>query len=285
MFCSATPQLKKRSGKRAANGSTTDEAEVAGQQHDPLVSCGQLDELGHERGPHVADLGARAAPACCSSSDRPVVPLDPRSMNETPLPNVVSGDQDVRRASSWLSRAPRAERVVVVAVHLAGLPAERRASAPRSSEVEHVARVAERLLAVQVDDRHELVEPVVGGEHHRLPDRALVALGVAEQHARRAGRGLQAGRERRPGSQREAVAERAGGEVDALERVLGVDPEQGPVRAERVERALRKAPGELQGGVEGQRGMALREHEAVAVGDVKAQLTRVQDRHQVRDRQ
>ncbi len=92
-----------------------------------------------------------------------------------------------------------------------GRPSRTRASAaPSGARSSTSLGVAERLLAVEVDDHDEVREPVVGGEHRRLPDRALVALGVAENDEARARGALQPCRQRRAGADREALAERAG---------------------------------------------------------------------------
>ena len=58
----------------------------------------------------------------------------------------------------------------------------------------------------------------MGREHDGLPERALVALGVADQHEHAPRRALEAGRERGAGAERQPVTERAGREVDAGER-------------------------------------------------------------------
>ena len=55
---------------------------------------------------------------------------------------------------------------------------------------EDVAGVPQGLQAVQVHDRAQGREPVVPREHGRLPDLALVALGVAEQGEDAGGRVL-----------------------------------------------------------------------------------------------
>ena len=56
-----------------------------------------------------------------------------------------------------------------------------------------VRRLAQRLLAVAVDDGGQVAEPVVGGEHDRFPYRSLIALGVAEQGVGTPGRAVEAG--------------------------------------------------------------------------------------------
>ena len=104
---------------------------------------------------------------------------------------------------------------------------------------------------------------MVGGEHDRLPERALVALRIAHQHEHAAGRTLQARRERAPHAHGEALPERAGGEVDAGERVLGMDAEQAPVGAVAVEGVLGEPAAEEERRVDGQHGVALGEDEAV----------------------
>ena len=116
-----------------------------------------------------------------------------------------------------------------------GVPAEGSEALGERREVEHVARVAERLLAVDVDDRDEVGEPVVGGEHDRLPDRALVALArrssstntPPDEPCSRAGK-------RGTGADRQALAERAGREVDARRRRARGAPRAPCRRAQKV---------------------------------------------------
>ena len=110
-------------------------------------------------------------------------------MYETPLPKVVAA------STTWAAVAVvvddgegGSKRVDVVPVDLVHVPAEGAPPLAERIEVEHVPCMAESLLSVDVDDGDEIRQPVMGGEHHRLPDRALVALGVAEQHVAPGGR-------------------------------------------------------------------------------------------------
>src|SRR5204862_8259933 len=116
--------------------------------------------------------------------------------------------------------------VVVVAVHLARVPPERAPALYERLEAEHVARVAERLLPVDVDDRRQAGEAPVTREHRRLPRRALVALGVAQQAVDAPLRCVESRGERGSAGGREPLAERAAREVDAGEFPLGMRAEQ-----------------------------------------------------------
>src|SRR5215475_9994906 len=104
-------------------------------------------------------------------------------MNETPRPKTVWASSTCGLVAPDGVRS----RLAIVSAIAAGLvPSTSCTSHPNASQraragVHHVLRVAERLLAVDVDQRDEVAEAVVRGEHRRLPYRALVALGVAQQ--------------------------------------------------------------------------------------------------------
>ena len=140
--------------------------------------------------PHAAApcrARARARPARLRTARRSSAgsATDLRSMYETPLPKTVCASSTCGvppPASSVVDR--RRDRRASWPSTLVRRPSRRPPALVERREVDHVARVAERLLAVDVDDRDEAREPVVGGEHDRLPDRALVALGIAHQHER-----------------------------------------------------------------------------------------------------
>ena len=252
------------------------EAEVAGQQQDARIGVGELGERRDEGVSHAAtlqrldggELGERARVLLVVH--RQVVPADLALHERDAVAEHRLREQDVRPALDRREAVDDgAQRGRVVAVDVVGVPAEGAPALLERREVEHVARVAERLLAVDVDDRDEVAEPVVGGEHHRLPDRALVALGVAHEHERapRAARELRG--ERRARRDREAVAERAGGEVDAGQDVVGVRPEPAAVDAEARELVAVDRARLVQRGVQREARVALREHEAVALGIVR----------------
>ena len=110
------------------------------------------------------------------------------------------------------------DRLDVVAVDDDRVPAER----PRTRDVDVEVPADHRLAAlaqpVDVDDRGQVVELVVRGVLERLPHRALGHLAVAAQHPDAVRDAIEplAG-ERRPDADREALAERAGGDVDPRE--------------------------------------------------------------------
>ena len=145
-------------------------------------------------------------------------------------------------------------------------PNARQRSADRR-EVEHVLRVAERLLAVDVDDRDEVRQPVVRGEHHGLPDRALVALGVAEQARTRAAPSAEGA----PASAAPAASERPC-PSEPVEKSIPRDPglrvrRRAACRPRSRSRARRASASRgVERGVEGEARVALREDEPVAVG-------------------
>ena len=173
-------------------------------------------------------------------------------------------------------------------VDLPRVPAERAPAIDQGREREHVGRLPERLLAVQIDDDGEPPETVMGGVHDRLPDRALVALGVAHEDEDAALRALEARRERGADAHRQPESQRAGRKIDAGELPIGVDAEVAPVAAVRVERRLIEPAAEEQGSVDREHGVALCQHEAVAIVCPRrrhAEHASVQRRDDVGDRQ
>ena len=69
MFCSATPALKKRCGKALGERLERGEAEIAGQQDDPLVLRRELDERLDEFTSHRTLTSSFACASAYSSSD------------------------------------------------------------------------------------------------------------------------------------------------------------------------------------------------------------------------
>ena len=135
-----------------------------------------------------------------------------------------------------LDRAPP-ERLRPVAEHV-GLPAVHRRSA-----------LAE---PVEVQDRGHVAGAVEGRRLHRLPDGALGHLRVAEQDPHVGVGAVESKRERHPESDREALAERAGGHVDPREALgrRGMTLQGGSVGAKRQEQFVVERAGRLQHGVE-----------------------------------
>ena len=107
----------------------------------------------------------------------------------------------------------------------------------------------------------------MGGEHHRLPDRALVALGVAEQRRTRAA----SSRWRRAASAAPAASERPW-PSEPVEKSIPGTPGSGCVpsrvpSSQYVESSSCDQPAaEVERRVEGEARVALREDEAVAIG-------------------
>src|SRR5438093_5455309 len=89
-------------------------------------------------------------------------------------------------------------------------------------KVQYVFRVAERLLAVVVDDGNEVGEPMVRGEYHRLPHGTLVQLRVAEEDEDPPRRSLQPRGQCGAGADRQSVSEGAGAEIHAGQLTFGV---------------------------------------------------------------
>ena len=165
---------------------------------------------------------------------------------------------------------------------------QRSASGARSSTS---ARVAERLLAVQVDDRDRgspsrwCAANIAASQ----TEPSLHSASLTQRRRRAAPSPAGAPRARRRPPIEQALAERAGREVDAASRVLGMHAEQAAVAAVGVERRLRRGqPRQAQRRVERERRVALREDEAVAVGVVgagSAQHVPVERGEDVGDRQ
>jgi hypothetical protein len=112
----------------------------------------------------------------------------------------------------------------VVAVDLAHLQAEGPPFVGEWLERHDLLGRAVLLDAVPVDDRHQVVELVVGRGHRRLPDRAFLAFAVAHHHERAVGGAVVPAGQGHSVADRQAVPEGAGGELDAgdaLERVPG----------------------------------------------------------------
>jgi hypothetical protein len=82
---------------------------------------------------------------------------------------------------------------------------------------------------------------VVAGEQGALPDGALVAFAVAEQYEDLVRSAGELAAQRDAATEREAVPQRAGEDIDARGAVLSVSP-AGFVEAEGVELVERKKP-------------------------------------------
>src|SRR3712207_4832182 len=195
-------------------------------------------------------------------------------------------DEHMRRAGLDVERVDRRDEPGdVVAVDLAHVPPEGPEALADVTEVEHIARVAERLLAVDVDEGDEVREAVMGGEHRGLPYRALVELRVGEDHEDAAPRALHASGQRGSGADREAPGQWSRRESEALDDVLTMRAARGPVAAERLERRGVDPSGLGQRRVERQGGVALREDHATPISAVAAQRASVEPGDGFGDRQ
>ena len=110
---------------------------------------------------------------------------------------------------------PAADRLLqfaqIVPVHFTHLPAEGRPFVRQRAEGQDFFAAAGRLPAIEVHDGQHIGEPASGGEHGRFPDRALVALAVAQHHPHPVVAPLDAARQRHAGAERQPVSQRARG--------------------------------------------------------------------------
>ncbi len=173
----------------------------------------------------------------------------------------------------------------VVAVHLDDAPSEGRPLGDQlardlrwEASVGAVARPAVLLQLVVVDDRDQVVEAVAGRRHGGLPDLALLALAVAEHHVRPHVEAAEARPEGHPHGGRDAHAERPAGHVEPGQAGhVGVALEARAGRVERLQLLDREVAAQRHRRVEPDGGMALREHEPVAIGPGRLVGTDAQD--------
>ena len=123
------------------------------------------------------------APACQRYVPPPAASAAGCSMKETPFPLIVCatsafGESPPDRKSANVSR----ERVVVVAVARADVPAEGPELRLEVAEREDLLRRLVRLQRVAIDDHPERPEPLLRGGLERLPVLALLELAVARHH-------------------------------------------------------------------------------------------------------
>ena len=156
------------------------------------------------------------------------------------------------------------DRVDVVPVDLDRVPAERFGARGVDVEVPADHRLAALAEPVHVDDRREVVELVVGGVLEGLPHRALGHLAVAAEHPH-AGREMleMLRRERHPHTDREALAERAGRDVDPWDARRRMSLEHAAVLAVGEDLVVRDDACSAVDRVQEHRRVALREDQAV----------------------
>ena len=164
----------------------------------------------------------------------------------------------------------------VVAVHLHDAPAEGLESCHqvtrflrREPVARGVAAPAELLELVVVDDGDEVVGVVAGRDVGRLPDLALLALAVAEQHLGQEVLAQLPGTKRHAQARGEPHAQRAGRDVDARQLVhVGMTLQPRALLVEGVHLLELEVAGQRHGRVLAQGGVALGEDEAVTIGPV-----------------
>src|SRR5258708_14331600 len=168
MFCSATPTLKKRSGKASVKGAT-------GMKPRSAVSRTM-------RGSRSASWTSACTNALRMSSvpylakgqrivlivHRHVMPADLALHEGDALSKCRMRDEDMRAPRRHRRDRVR-DRGLVIAVNAVHVPAEGPPALLERLERDHVRGVAERLLAVWGDYRGQVVQPGVRPKHNRPP--------------------------------------------------------------------------------------------------------------------
>ena len=156
---------------------------------------------------------------------------------------------------------------VVVAVDLDRVPAERPELLGERGEIHDLADPAGLLDLIVVDDHAEVVERELRRAHRRLPDLAGLRLAVADHAPHPALRAVQFSCDRHTDRDREPLAERAGRGLDpGHAQPVDVALQSRLELAERLQPVVREEPGSRERDVERRRAVALRQHEAVAIG-------------------
>ena len=179
------------------------------------------------------------------------------------------------------------DRLEVVPVNLLHVPAAGARPRRQRGGVPLVHGRATLAETVDVDDRDQVAEARVSSVLERLPHRPLGHLGVAAEHPYPEVGGFETGGgERDADRDGEALAERAGGDVDPGDLRRRVALQAGAELAEGEQLLVVDRPRRLVERVEQRRGVALGEDEVVvrAVlggGEVVAEVAREEHRHQV----
>ena len=106
------------------------------------------------------------------------------------------------------------DRRDVMAVDLDRVPTVCLRASGEQVRVPSMHRGAALAEPVEVEDRDQVVDLVEGRSLHRFPDAALRDLGITHEHPGPAGEAVQPHGQRHPESDREALAQRAAGDVD-----------------------------------------------------------------------
>ena len=178
---------------------------------------------------------------------------------------LLGAGEDHRRAVGLERlRIGRVDRLEVVAVDLLHVPVAGRGARRQRGGVPLVHGRAALAEPVDVDDRDQVVEAGVAGLLEGLPHRALGELGVAAEHPDAEVGALEplAG-ERDADRDRQALAERAGGDVDPGDLRRRVALQARAELAEGEQLLVVDRAGHLVHAVEQRRGVALGEDEVV----------------------
>ena len=161
----------------------------------------------------------------------------------------------------------RVDLLDVVAVDLDCVPAEGTSAFGVRVEIPPVHRLARLAKPVHVDDRREVVEPVVSRVLERLPDRPLRHLAVTAKHPDAIRQMVEAlAGERDADADRQALAERPGRHVHPRQHRCGVALEAAPELAEGQQVLVGDRAGGLEEAVVEGRGVTLGEDQMVVAG-------------------
>ena len=157
------------------------------------------------------------------------------------------------------------QRADIMAIDLMGVPAERLPLVAQRREHQGLVGARGRLPLVVIDDDADVFELLGGGKHRGLPHRAFVVFAVGEKREDTKALALDTSRQRHAAAERQPVAERAGGGLDARQqvcrRMFGEPP---AILAKGVELFEREVAFHGERRVQRRGGVALGQDEAVA---------------------
>ena len=150
-------------------------------------------------------------------------------------------------------------------VNLHNLPTEGGERARRVGDREHVGGVSKRLLTVEIHDRDQIAQTVMPCELSSLPDRTLVQLGVAKDDDCARAASLHPRRDRGAGTDREALPEGPGSEIDSGNARFRVHPQARTGPTEGIQIRLVEPSREHERREQCERRVPLREYEPISI--------------------